>query len=338
MILFGLIMLFLFFAGVKKSSPDSFTKDKVNFLKPILAIGIVLHHMNNESMVMHEFERWGPMIVGIFFFISGYGLSFRSRDRKYLRNFCNDKIVQKLLLPLSLAFALHYILNGIWTGYSFQNQIFNPGGPSLIPNDWFIYALIYCYVTFWGAMRFSSRMVQSMIIFAGVALFVISTSAAGFARNWWATPFAFCLGFIYQDIEAVFIGRTKRLKQRLMLNISFVITLASLMACSHYSKNDVTTIIAYSTIPLWVAVSLSYYTPGKFYLGRLMTAIGGISFEIYLVHGIVISLLHRITPLSGMLFVLTALPMSIATALMFQKLVDYTRFACSKVKVAICNG
>lgn len=73
MILYGLIILVLVSLGLRNPVARPFDKDIVTVLKPLLALGIVLHHLHSQSVFLHEFERWGPVIVGFF-------SSFRAMD------------------------------------------------------------------------------------------------------------------------------------------------------------------------------------------------------------------------------------------------------------------
>lgn len=149
MVLFGLIILFLFLIGVRNPKAKPFGKEIVTVLKPFLAIGIVLHHLHAQSVVLFEFERWGPLIVGIFFFISGYGLSYAYKWRpNHMDHFVANKIVAKLIIPTVLAFCVNFVMNEDIDNYSFITHLTNPNGPSFFPNDWFMYSLIYCYLIF----------------------------------------------------------------------------------------------------------------------------------------------------------------------------------------------
>lgn len=149
MIAFTIIIAILFLVGLKSQDFRPFDKDKVVVLKPFLALGIVLSHLSWYSIYLHDFQRWGALIVGIFFFISGYGLSYSLHYKVgYIRNFFLHRIAKALLLPYMGALLFYFVLNGNWSDYSFFDHISRVSGPSLIPNDWFVFALVYCYMVF----------------------------------------------------------------------------------------------------------------------------------------------------------------------------------------------
>ena len=144
MIAFTIIIAILFLVGLKSQDYRPFDKDKVVVLKPFLALGIVLSHLSSYSIYLHDFQRWGSLIVGIFFFISGYGLSYSLHYKVgYIRNFFLHRIAKALLLPYMGALLFYFVLNGNWSDYSFFDHISRVSGPSLIPNDWFVFALVY---------------------------------------------------------------------------------------------------------------------------------------------------------------------------------------------------
>ena len=90
MILFLVILFFLFIFGLKTPAASVFNKDIVTVLKPFLAFGVMLFHLHNQATFLHEFERWGPLIVGIFFFISGYGLTYSLKNNS---NYIKSKLL-----------------------------------------------------------------------------------------------------------------------------------------------------------------------------------------------------------------------------------------------------
>lgn len=106
MILFGLILVTLFLIGLRNRNMSLFNKDIVTVLKPFLAFAIILHHLcvYQDVSYLHEFERWGPLVVGMFFFISGYGLSFNRLHNwgGVFERLYHKKYIEKVVLAYSL--------------------------------------------------------------------------------------------------------------------------------------------------------------------------------------------------------------------------------------------
>lgn len=55
MILFVVILFFLFILGLKNPVASAFNKDMVTVLKPFLAFDIMLFHLHNQAVFLHEF-------------------------------------------------------------------------------------------------------------------------------------------------------------------------------------------------------------------------------------------------------------------------------------------
>lgn len=72
-------------------NPTPLTIEKSAFLKCVLSILIVLFHLHNQIPVglLKYLDNFGPPIVSLFFFLSGYGLMVcrEKKGEKYLDTF-----------------------------------------------------------------------------------------------------------------------------------------------------------------------------------------------------------------------------------------------------------
>lgn len=222
MILFSVICFVLFCIGLKSQNyANTFDKNKVSVLKPFLALGIVLSHLSHESVWVNDFQRWGPLIVGIFFFISGYGLTSSLQNKAdYMDNFVSRRIIKALMPSYLVAVMFNFVLNESFANYSFVSHLFNRHGPSLIPNDWFVFALVYCYIVFWVGAISKSKVVLSMALFLGPLFFVLFAFKMGLGRNWWASTMAFTIGASYQNLEAIIMRKISNKRGYIIANFS----------------------------------------------------------------------------------------------------------------------
>lgn len=321
MILFGLIIATLVILGLRNPEAGIFGKDNVTVLKPFLAIGIVLHHLHAESIYLHEFERWGPLIVGIFFFISGYGLNYSyNRRPDYMKDFFTKKIVFKLILPVLLAFSLNFLLNENINDYSILSHLKNPSGPFFFSNDWFMYVLIYLYIGFLLATKLKKRTYSLAILLVWTFVLVLFTALKGYARNWWATPFAFCTGTLYYHYESYIRKLVTGKKGLLVSTIVYLIAFGCLIAGSAFFKSKITTVLAYSLLPLLVVNCMIRLDVSDFANNRIILYLSGISFEIYLIHGIIIGFLRGRLGLSGGLLIFSTFAATLVGAVLFKEI------------------
>lgn len=293
-------------------------------LKPFLALGIVLSHLSWYSIYLHDFQRWGALIVGIFFFISGYGLSYSLHYKVgYIRNFFLHRIAKALLLPYMGALLFYFVLNGNWSDYSFFDHISRVSGPSLIPNDWFVFALVYCYMVFWIGAKCKAPSLRRTVLFAGPLLLVVFTAGMGYGRHWWASTMAFAVGAFYQNWESAILRIISSRKGYIASNFACFLLFAVLIACSALFGNIISTVLAYSLLPLWVVAVLVPLDCSKAAKNRIVLFGGAISYEVYLVHGIVMDYLNRHTSLDGMAFAAVTLITSFIAAVLLKYMVSF---------------
>lgn len=110
------------FAGFKDRFHEDFlSKDSTKSLSGIAALFIIFHHIAQEwpfygvTGELSFFNDIGFLLVSIFFFTSGYGLTLNAdRDPDYMRNFGRRRL-PVVLVPFyvtNILFALNYIAVG----------------------------------------------------------------------------------------------------------------------------------------------------------------------------------------------------------------------------------
>lgn len=335
MILFSGIVAVLFLLGLGTSSAGLFGKDIVIVLKPFLAFGIMFHHLFRESVFLSQFERWGPLIVGIFFFISGYGLMYSLKKRPaYLRNFFQDKILLKLIVPCMSVWLFDLIINRKWQDYSFLSHVTNPGGPFFFSNDWFIYVLVLCYFAFMLAGRLKPDNARLAVLVAVPLLIVLVSSRMGFDRNWWATPLAFSVGAAYCAYEPVIRNLVSCKRSFIVSTAMYVCLFGILMICSAVFKSNISTVLAYSLLPLLVVNLFIRIDLSRLSKNRIIIFLSGISFEIYLLHGILIDFFRGTFYLSGIPLIAVVIAVTLISAVLFRLL----SVLCRKGLAALCSS
>lgn len=321
MILFAVIISILFVLGLKTPVAGIFSKDIVTVLKPFLAFGIVFHHLHGEAMYLHEFERWGPLVVGIFFFISGYGLTYSlNRRPDYLKGFFTNKILVKLLLPSALAFALSMCLVQQWGDFTIIERLKCPSGPWLFVNDWFVYALVYCYIAFLFAGQVKKAPQRLSILVVAPLLLVVFTAYMGYARNWWATPMAFSVGALYRHFEPKIRLYIDGKKRYVITTACALLVFGLLMGLAVKFGSQVSAVIVYSLLPLLLVTLMIRLDVKGLAQNKLIVFFSGISFELYLIHGIVIGHLMLGLGLKGTALIIASVVTSVIVAYIFKQI------------------
>ena len=110
------------FAGFKKDQfhEDSTSLDTMKSLRGFAAIGVILHHISQESAFqwagggfgkpgeLNIFVNAGFLFVSIFFFCSGYGL-IKSLETKpdYLNGFMKKRVLKTLVIPYYVSILIY---------------------------------------------------------------------------------------------------------------------------------------------------------------------------------------------------------------------------------------
>lgn len=266
----------------------SFDKQQSLRLKGILALLVVVGHAS--SMVGIGFS-WATLAVAVFFFISGYGL-VKSYERmaavggNYLAGFLSRsfrKLVPSLLL-MTIAYQVYLACVGR-TGFCVVRE-FLVCGETPLPYSWFVYALLYFYLCFWLSWRLRSVLWRVSAVFAATLLYLVVMKYVVCWPWWWKlTVMAFPVGCGYACVEERVIGTVRR-TNGLVLAAMAVALIPFLILGFRYGYVGL-------LLPLWltgpmVILCLSV-TPLRF-----GDCFGRVSYELYLVHGVVLGELLRL--------------------------------------------
>lgn len=283
MIVFVSIILILYLYSWDVRPTYSFGRDKVVVLKCILSLFIVAHHLQLYRGIMPMFHSWGAPIVSMFLFISGYGLitQYELKGESYLSSFISQRIGKALLLPFLLAVSINLI--------AFGN--------ASLPNSWFVFAILYGYFSFYVLAKYVKRAVV-LNLFLLCLLYVFVIKGLGFDRCWYISIMAFPFGLYYKmKEEKIKVLWSSPIRYYLTVPLS----LCALALCVK-SANEYLFLLCYILIPfiganLWTRINIEK-------CGNVIVSfLAGISYEIYLVHGLVMNLIHDYIS-SNVLFVI----------------------------------
>lgn len=274
-----------------------FSKQATVPLRGLLAIGIVLHHLSLRLVetspdchwIWLQFSFWGAPIVAVFFFLSGYGLmvSLITKGHEYLDGFLKKRLL-KIVLPLvlcSIVFEATSIT--LWGG---QIADFRKDWPFL-PNCWFCVTIIIYYFAFYiTALLFKSspiKVAYSMWLFSFVYVFLFKVM--DFCNWWYQMVLSINIGMTLAYYETAIRNVLYKYK-RIIVLLLFLLTFLSVYwaSCSKTDNFPVGMMVLSLVVGLLIYSSLCL-RPIK--SNRLLTFFGRYSFEIYLIHGAVISVL-----------------------------------------------
>lgn len=272
-----------------------FSKDKMPILKVVMAFVIILGHLSykDSSVWILPFRYLGAPFVSMFLFISGYGMWQSFLSNHGLSFSSTLKRIWKIVLPYLFTVLLYYtivrlpsgefnidVLEAIFTGTSKQSHL------------WFVFAIIYLYLSFFLCTRFHRRCTIILSLFAITALTIALLRKVGYDRCWWVSLMAFptgCLYSMYKDrINGVIF------KNRLRYCLAMAAAIVG-VGVSYLPGVEVLYSISHIFIPIVIALVV-IQLPIEKLNNRFTMHLGSISYEIYLCQLIAMDALQLFFP------------------------------------------
>ena len=274
-----------------------FDKEATMPLRAILALLVVLHHTWVSSWL-----SFGTYAVSVFFFLSGYGMakSFNSKGKKYLQGLLSRYAV-KLFLPYALCVVLNLFIKAIFfrDGSEDFSVIWREGNfYPVLPFSWYPWALLVFAMIFVCAYRFSTKGKRLLGIGAGLAAYYIAVRyCLLWHSSWYLNTWAFLVGCAYAEAEDEWTRCLLTIGRKLMLSLAVVFSLC-MSGAIFFSAVPILSECGYAFLGLVVVCVLLCHPLPRW---RWLCWLGTISYEIYLVHGVVLLFAPRFSSVRIML-------------------------------------
>lgn len=316
-----------------KADLKSFSVEALMPLRGILAVFIVLHHCvlrtdgagADVPWVLNQFSFMGAPVVAVFFFLSGYGLtrSLNCKGEAYLHGFLHKRL-SKILLPLIVCSIVYSLVDIAILGGQFSS--IRQDWPFL-PNCWFCVTIAIYYLAFYILARRSKGKIKTlmMAMFLFTIAYIALLKILQFGSWWFQTPVSLNMGMFAACYEG---------KMRNILKVSYrlieVILLFALIGCSYLTRLE--DICGWPIEFMLLSVLLGAFVyvmvcRSPLPNNKVLCFLGKYSYEIYLVHGAIISVLfgRAYTYIADWwhVFVLLTLLSSFAAAVILRKVVSY---------------
>lgn len=298
--LFIVALIALPIIGIKVSKAgfgDNYLSlQQTNQLKGFFALVVILHHLAQRTkggVLFPFFNHVGYLAVSIFLFISGYGLmlQYMKRKEEYIKHFLSRRLL-KVVMPYLIAIVIYYVsylIIGLEMSITIALKTFLTGYP-IVAHSWYVLAIIFFYLVFYLSARLFKNHYNYMIIavLAGSVLYCIICNKMGFGTWWYNTCICFLLGMIWAIYEKQI---SAWLDKRWL--ISFLISLGGAVLFYQLARK-------YSHIGLQYHLTTHYLSSIFFcftviiagkklqFENKLLKYLGDISYETYLLHGLVL--------------------------------------------------
>lgn len=313
------VILFIIFFGTRIEPKGTYNEnylslENTNALRGMCALIVAMQHT-----CAYQHDEWtapflyiGFLCTSIFFFLSGYGLMHSTvNKRRYLKSFPKKRLLT-VLIPYLFANIIYLGVRqwlGVETTITGFINSYKIGEP-YVSFSWYIVSIIYFYLMFYAAFNIFRRNIAVFLMLPVSVLYVVLVKNAGFDYHWYTTAFCFAGGvfwYHFQDVLTIVARRQGFLKIFLMLCITFGFLVATFKNIYFYIAGSNITGISFQILIMLCLQKIRIHNFVLEYLGK-------ISFEFYMVHGIVIMVLNNYLKLSGNTYVFSVLAISVVVA------------------------
>ncbi len=279
----------------KTYNEQSLGYDQTVALRGICAVEIMLGHVGGgaltDELLLFPFKKAGILIVGVFFFLSGYGLLYSLKTKPdYLRGFLKKRL-GALLLPVGVYCLLFLTVFALV--YYEQGMSVTEVGISLITSiNWYIWEIMGLYFLFYIAYKYMDRNKATLFILLISIVIIVSCYLARVGNPWYGSTLCFPLGLYAGEYKDSFL---KWFRNRAVIKglILAAILGAGIIAFFILPERSVMGAIISRNVASLSFVLLLFIVLQKVVIGnRVSDFLGRISYEIFLIHPLVIGVLH----------------------------------------------
>ena len=331
--IFILLLMSLFVYFIPKANVDYLSNKSTKSLKGLLALFIIFHHVSQKITTganFSNFEYMGRYIVALFFFLSGYGLYFQySNDATYMENFLRKRLT-RIFIPF-FVFIVIYVIYRASLGEVVNVDFFLSfwrDHSNIIYNGWFINSIIVLYVIFYVSFKKKDSKIAifKLVFFTLVYIFWKAYQNHG---DWeYVSVMAFFLGVFWMKDRSLIDKFIE--KNYFVLLVSFSILMYVFRRYEVIMKNiGITNKYVYYGIVgnLCTMIFVVYFlllTNKLNFSNKYLDLLGDISFEIYMIHGLVMHYLGKFfvsSPVNDVIYTIVVLLVSIIFAYCIKKII-----------------
>lgn len=198
------IVICLNLLPLPKENKRYLTKEKCMPLRAILPLLIILHHCSDFMDIPYldaDFGILGGAVVGIFFFLSGYGMELK-REKNTLKLKELPTRIGKLLYQLIIPSILFYIVTYICGNDVYETLVRTiTDNFCILPYSWFISTLCVLYLLFHSSAALTKKY---FFYYLFGLMFLLHITCIGLALPLYVylSNFAFLSGVIYKHYES----------------------------------------------------------------------------------------------------------------------------------------
>ncbi len=308
--LIAVVLLLFSLTPQESDGMDALAREKTQMLKGITAVLIVFGHcsaIDRSSALCRLNVGWYG--VALFMFISGWGITYCYKYRSnYLQHFWSSRFF-KIIIPFFSAHIIYlFIKSAYGMTFSLREIIAGLLGQcTVVDNSWYPVAIIAFYFLFWIAFQLHvpEYIKPALIMLAVLISTFIQFKLFSLARDWWfISNFAFSLGVVLAFCDSHLVYRKYYL---CIATVGYILGYCMVpgfhILLGNYNDNVYILASNFRSgfLSALIVLLASYFKPDS----KIMRALGQISYEIYLIHGLFIFIFSHYTNRVMPIFVLT---------------------------------
>ena len=273
--------------------PHEFTLNKVNILKAVLPFIIIIHHLSFEvpQTIISDFRFTGSYVVGLFFFMSGYGLEYQYNQHKVQIRRLPYRL-KKIFIPFILPTVFYLVLV-----YHFYNKPFHylaTGGfidaQLLLPYTWFITILVGMYICYYLTRNlFRNNNYFLLFLFAIFTLFIIVIHNSH-NSHLYTSNYAFIVGIAMKQNEKKWLEIASYKK---IYALSFIVL--GLISVSYIEQKPLFKGFGVIGVSFYIVAFIALVTRMEVLkANKLINFLSSISYEMYLFQSVTILIITQI--------------------------------------------
>lgn len=285
---------------IKGFDEDFLAPRITKYEKGIAAILIVIHHLSQKIEVFGPFviiRYIGFILVAIFFFISGYGLTYGVQNKPdYLNSFLRKRILP-ILIPYWIVNSINiifYLLKGVV--FTPLQYVLSYLGFDFITGVWFVTVILLMYIFFWIAFRSKRSYLIFSLCIIGYCIICVSFNLHS---SYTASIAAFVLGSVWHKIEkpiVTWIRRNYYVKLLTCVAVFGIVFLGRLMLATKGLNNEILQFVLRNLISILFVICVLVVTQKVRFKGKILVWLGNISYELYMVHFVLFTMINNLEP------------------------------------------
>lgn len=316
----------LFRIKICKEKEYFFSPEYTKCIKGIMCIIVVLVHIpqNYSNTIQDAIGSFGYICVTLFFLFSAYGLMYSVENKKdYIKNFPKNRLLV-LLIPFFISNILSVIVK--IGQISIKDAVLGAFGLSSVS---FVTVLIAYYIVFYLINRFLKNKTLKWIALISLPIIYSALNYKIGWDRWFVEELGLSYGVI---IYLVFNKYIKKFSNHTILKAILLGVVSAILGILYLKFKNVNVCGDY-LLKIVLGISLILFVFNFTYIfkikNKLLLKLGSISYEVYLLHGIVMYLIQKTAITQSWIYVYATITGTVILAYVLNKL---DTFIIKKVK------